>query len=267
MKLYYSINEKDLLDNYYEINLIENFEIFKGPKGNQGARGYTGVRGLQGIDGERGYKGIMGDIGDRGPDGYQGYEGDKGIQGKKGTKGDIGARGFEGPRGEKGDFGLDGPEGHKGSKGFKGPYGPPGYPGPPGPKGDRGITDDTKIRAVSDKAGVSGLYMHGFYSDPESNQKYQASFGNFKDPRNGGNPTPALRLDYYMRKEAQCQYNGYLSGMAFYSNNADWDKIYWERDVKDKITNNDHLKHRQNPGLPYRFRVDCRVVENEIEDK
>ena len=32
MKSYYSINGKDLLDNYYEINIIENFEIFKGQK-------------------------------------------------------------------------------------------------------------------------------------------------------------------------------------------------------------------------------------------
>jgi len=267
MKSYYSINEKDLLDNYYEINIIENFEIFKGPKGNQGSRGYTGIRGLQGIDGERGYRGIMGDTGDRGPDGYQGYEGEKGVQGKKGTKGDIGARGFEGSRGEKGEFGIDGPEGYKGPRGFEGPVGRPGYPGPQGPIGNKGITDDASVRVVSDQAGVNGPYMHGLYKNHDSNLKYKAPFGNWKDPRDGGNPTPALRVDYYMRREAQCQYNGYLTGMAFWNNNADGDKIYWNKDVKDKVTNGEHLKHRQNPGLPYLINVDCRVVNNEIEDK
>lgn len=264
MKSYYSINGKDLLDNYYEINIIENFEIFKGPNGNQGPRGYTGSRGLQGLDGERGYKGIMGDTGDRGPDGYQGFEGDKGIQGKKGTKGDIGARGFEGSRGEKGEFGLDGPEGYKGPIGFEGPPGRPGYPGPQGPRGDKGITDDASVVVVPDQAGVNGLYMHGLYRDPETFLKMKAANSNWKDPRDGGNPTPSTMLDYYFRTEAQCQYNGYLTGFAFHNNNADGDKIYWDKDVRDKVTNGEHLTHRQNPGLPYRFNVDCRVVKNEI---
>lgn len=267
MKSYYSINGKDLLDNYYEINIIENFEIFKGPKGNQGSRGYTGSRGLQGVDGERGYRGIMGDTGDRGPDGYQGFEGDKGVQGKKGTKGDIGPRGFEGPRGEKGAFGLEGPEGYKGPIGFKGPDGRPGYPGPQGEKGDKGITEDGDVRVVSDKVGVSGLYMHGFYSSSDSNNKMRVANTNWKDPRRGGDPTPSTMLDYYMRKEAQCQYNGYLHGMAYYSMNGDWDKIYWDKNVRDRVTNSNHVKHRQNQGLPYRFQVDCKVVENDINQK
>lgn len=267
MKLYYSINEKDLLDNYYEINIIENFEIFKGPSGNQGNRGYTGTRGLQGLDGDRGYTGIMGETGDIGPDGYQGLEGDKGIEGKKGTKGDIGPRGFEGSRGEKGNFGLNGPQGFKGPTGFKGPDGRPGYQGPAGDKGPRGDTDDSSVTAVPDNAGVSGLYMHGFYKDSDSNNKYQASFGNFKDPRNGGSFDPALRLDYYMRREAQCQYNGYLNGMAYFSFRGDGDKIYWNKNVTDRVTNSNHLKHRNNTGLPYRFRVGCKVVENDIGQK
>merc|ERR1712146_501654 len=169
-----------------------------------------------------------------------------GIQGKKGTKGDIGPRGFEGPRGEKGEFGLDGPEGYKGPTGFEGPPGRPGYPGPQGPRGDKGITDDTSVRVVPDKAGVSDLYMHGLYKNEDSELKHKAPCGNWKDPRDGGNPTPSIRLDYNMRKEAQCQYNGYLTGFAYWNNNADGDKIYWNKNVADRVTNGEHLMHRQN---------------------
>jgi hypothetical protein len=266
MKLYYSINEIDLLDNYYELNIIENFEIFKGPTGNDGQRGYTGTRGLQGLDGERGYRGIMGETGDRGPDGYQGLEGPKGIQGKEGTKGDIGPRGFEGSRGEKGESGLQGPQGFQGPRGFPGPDGRPGYQGPQGDKGPRGLTDDTSVNVVDDKAGVGGLYMHGFYNNPDSRNKYSAPFGNFKDPRRGGDSTPALRLDYEMRKEAQCQYNGYLSGFAYFSFNGNGDKIYWNKDVTGRVTDSNHLGHRTNPGLPYRFKASCKVVENNMKN-
>ena len=70
-----------------------------------------------------------------------------------------------------------------------------------------------------------------------------------------------------MRKEAQCQYNGYLTGFAYWNNNADGDKIYWNKNVADRVTNGEHLMHRQNPGLPYLFNVDCRIVENTIEEK
>ncbi len=60
---------------------------------------------------------------------------------------------------------------------------------------------------------------------------------------------------------------GYLTGFAYWNNNADGDKIYWDKNVADRITNDKHLKHRQNPGLPYRFNVDCRIIENTIEEK
>jgi hypothetical protein len=264
MKSYYSINENDLIDNYYQLNIIENFEIFKGPKGNKGDRGYTGPRGLQGLDGERGYKGMLGDTGDRGPDGYQGLEGEKGIQGKKGIKGDIGPRGFEGARGDKGEFGPEGPVGYDGPKGFPGSDGRDGFQGPQGIKGPSGDTLDTSVTLGGDTAGVSGLYMHGFYNNGDSSNLYTSSFGNFKDPRNGGSSIPAYRLNYEMRKEAQCQYNGYLAGLKYYTLDANRDKIYWDRDVKDKITNTNHLNHRLNNGLPYRYEVDCKVVNNDL---
>ena len=51
MKEYYSINEKELYNNNYNIDIIENFQIFKGPDGPKGERGYEGIRGLQGLQG------------------------------------------------------------------------------------------------------------------------------------------------------------------------------------------------------------------------
>lgn len=264
MKSYYSINENDLIDNYYQLNIIENFEIFKGPKGNKGERGYTGPRGLQGLDGERGYKGMLGDTGDRGPDGYQGLEGEKGIEGKKGVKGDIGPRGFEGSRGDKGEFGPEGPIGYDGPKGFPGSDGRDGFQGPQGIKGPSGDTLDTSVTLGGDTAGVSGLEMHGFTNIGDSHMQNTSSFGNFKDPRNGGSSIPAYRLDYNFTKEAQCQYNGYLAGFKYYTFYGYRDKIYWDRDVKDRNTNAIHMNHRENNGLPYRYHVDCKVVNNDL---
>ena len=61
MKEYYSIEDGDILDNYFKLNIIENFTIFKGldvdlptininkPKGPDGEIGYEGPQGKQGM--------------------------------------------------------------------------------------------------------------------------------------------------------------------------------------------------------------------------
>ena len=264
MKQYYSINETELLNNYYTMPIIENFQIFRGPTGNQGTRGHIGFQGDQGLQGERGYKGIMGETGGIGPVGFQGLEGEGGTTGKKGTKGDKGARGFEGHRGEKGIHGLNGPHGFKGPTGFVGPKGRPGYQGPQGPRGTKGPSPDTKIILTPDENSTAAFNMHGFYKAGDSNERNRASSGNhWRDPKRGGDPTPAIATNYKFRLEAQCPYNGYLNAFSWWSEHADRDFIA-SGNKTSRVSATNHLRYRNNIGLPYNYRVDCLVVKNEI---
>ena len=52
MKEYYGIDGK-ITNNLYKFDMIENFEIFKGPSGNTGNIGHVGQQGYQGIQGKR----------------------------------------------------------------------------------------------------------------------------------------------------------------------------------------------------------------------
>ena len=150
MKEYYSIEDGDILDNYFKLNIIENFTIFKGldvdlptininkPKGPDGEIGYEGPQGKQGMQGNRGRKGEMGDIGDKGEQGYQGEEGEPGLKGLDGRKGDKGEQGTQGNVGGSGDTGIKGEKGEKGEKGDMGFTGPSGLRGETGEKGNDG---------------------------------------------------------------------------------------------------------------------------------
>ena len=148
MKEYYSINDAEILNNFYNLNIIEDFTIFKGldvdislpqinkPKGPTGEIGYQGSQGKQGLQGDRGKGGQMGNAGDKGEQGYQGEEGEPGLKGRDGLKGKTGEPGEEGGIGPKGNFGLKGDRGEKGQKGID------GFVGQKGEKGDRGERGD-----------------------------------------------------------------------------------------------------------------------------
>ena len=148
MREYYSIKDGEILNNFYKLNIIEDFTIFKGldvdlsspqidnPKGPKGEIGYQGPQGKQGLQGDRGRRGEMGDVGDKGEQGYQGEEGEAGLKGRDGLKGKTGEPGTEGSIGPKGNFGL------KGDKGEKGQTGIDGFAGQKGEKGDRGERGD-----------------------------------------------------------------------------------------------------------------------------
>lgn len=265
MKEYYSINENKLLDNYYKIEpVIEHFEIFRGPKGNKGSRGYTGGQGQQGLQGERGYRGIMGETGDRGEVGFQGLEGDKGVKGQEGTKGDTGARGFEGNRGEKGVNGLQGPLGYKGKPGPKGYDGRPGYKGLQGDRGAQGITQDTKIELLPDENSTAAWDMHGFYGASDANVRNESASGNhWRDPKRNGDSTPAIKTNYRARLEAQCPYNGFINAFTWWTDDGNRGYIVPSSQTR-RITDTNHWQAANNIGLPYRFRVDCKVVKNSI---
>jgi len=262
MKEYYSINEKELYNNNYNIDIIENFQIFKGPDGPKGERGYEGIRGLQGLQGERGYKGNMGNTGDRGQKGYQGLEGDQGMQGISGVDGDRGAIGFQGYRGEKGLFGSIG------SKGFRGPMGPVGRQGRNGFRGGQGIRgkkgeiSSQNISLEPDDTAVGAFPMHGFLYHPSTRLAVKESTINFPDPKNRGNTGSSLRLKYRSKIEAECPYNGYLTGFLWYTNFAESGEYIHDKDetTTGKVSDMDHFNKTNQTGLPHLITVDCKRV-------
>ena len=264
MKEYYSINENNLYNNYYNYNLIENFEIFKGPDGTKGERGYEGIRGLQGLQGERGYKGNMGDTGDRGPVGYQGNEGTKGIKGIDGKRGEMGAEGLTGFRGERGIFGTMGPKGFRGAKGIKGRQGRQRYRGLQGPRGDMGNNANNNVSLGTDETGVSGLEIHGFV---KSNDVFDYRAGmSVPDPRKQGSTTPALVTNYKAGLEAECTYNGYISGLSWQARHlsgkyvSDVGRSSGSGTDTNKVTDINHLNKRTQTGLPHVLKIDCKKV-------
>ena len=68
-----------------------------------------------------------------------------------------------------------------------------------------------------------------------------------------------IRSEYYMRLEAQCQYNGYLNGMAQLVI-MQMEIKFAIRDVKGKITDKIIIVTDLIQRL-YRFRVGCRAIE------
>ena len=261
MKEYYSINEKDIYNNYYDVKIIENFQIFKGPDGSKGERGYDGIRGLQGLQGERGNKGTIGDTGDIGPVGYQGNEGIKGVQGVKGEDGSRGAVGLIGFRGEKGIYGLEGPDGFKGPVGEQGREGRQGFRGPQGPRGDKGAQAPQNVTIQNDNIGIGAVTMHGFVRDAGV-YDYRAGM-NVPDPRRGGSTNPALQTNFKAGLAAECPYNGYLTGFSWWNHIVKGEYITSEGNSTetDRITNLGHFNKTNQTGLPHSYHVDCKRVD------
>lgn len=260
MKEYYSINEKDIYNNYYDVKIIETFQIFKGPDGSKGERGYDGIIGLQGLQGERGNKGIIGDTGDIGPVGYQGNEGIKGIQGVEGEDGSRGAVGLTGFRGEKGIFGLEGPDGFKGPRGEQGRPGRQGFRGPQGPRGDKGPKTEQNITVQPDNIGTP-ITMHGFVKDP-SIFDYNPGIL-VQDPRNGGKQV-LHKLNIKGGLDAECSHNGYLTGFLWWNDLVKGEYITSEGNATetDRITNSNHYNKSNQTGLPHSYRVECKRINN-----
>ena len=264
MKEYYSINEKELYNNNSNIEIIENFQIFKGPDGSNGERGYEGIRGLQGLQGERGYKGNMGDTGIRGPKGYAGSEGKNGIQGVTGVDGDRGALGFTGYRGEKGVFGTTGPKGFKGATGFVGRDGRPGFRGDQGVRGDKGKMSIQNISLKEDNTAIAGWQMHGFLkADPPPGEIISRAPMIIPDPRNGGNLNPTREMNFKPNIELECPYNGYISGLVWYNRQLNSGEYISNTDGTDraKLTNSAHNNKTLQSGLPHIIKVDCNRVD------
>lgn len=266
MKEYFSINEKELYNNNYNYNIeiIENFQIFKGPDGSNGERGYEGIRGLQGLQGERGYKGNMGDMGVRGPQGYEGSEGNKGIQGVTGVDGDRGALGFTGYRGEKGIFGTTGPKGFKGPVGPVGRDGRPGFRGNQGVRGDKGEMSSQNISLKDDNTGVAAWEMHGFLKHTDTDKVISTAKMIIPDPRNSGNfLNPTREMNFKPSIELECPYNGYISGLEWYNTQLkSRDHISNTRGTDINIVENTaHINKRLQTGLPHTIKVDCTRVD------
>ena len=244
MREYYSIDKK-IVDNYYYIDIIEEFEIFKGysnPKGPKGEIGIEGPKGNQGLQGDRGLKGSIGDTGDIGETGYQGLEGEKGIKGRDGPKGEKGIKGTMGDTGPKGKFGKKGEKGFKGSKGETGYQGRQGQKGPFGERGDEGTTFDHNIYIdylnkngddeEGNTHGNNGVSMTGFTKRPDDNYPYVDYRGptmcsefnsvNYRSEQNidQGRPVQAWNT-YHGTRENKCCYNSYLNGFNWYTSSGD----------------------------------------------
>jgi len=261
MKEYFSINENDLYNNYNNMKIIENFQIFKGPDGLSGERGYEGVSGLQGLQGERGYRGNIGDTGDIGEKGYQGSEGKKGIAGVKGVDGDRGPQGLSGFRGEKGISGLIGPPGFKGDIGPIGRDGRPGFRGQQGIRGERGPKSTSNVTVQPDETAVMAIPMDGFLKGPIVDVFKNTAAMTFPDPKNKGNTTPALRQDYKYGIEAECPYNGYISGLTWYNKRILSGDYVSTGNSKDRVNNSAHNQKKLQYGLPHEIKVDCNRID------
>lgn len=294
MKEYYGL-DGEVANNLYKFDIIENFEIFQGPNGNVGEIGYTGQQGIQGIQGKRGNTGDLGDNGDLGPDGYQGQEGKAGEKGNKGIKGDTGMLGLQGRRGEKGIFGPRGEDGFIGEAGDQGPKGRFGYLGDQGGIGDKGETISAKTIFESQQNGMEGFRMNGFpnfdgvstYKDAQGEEQTKkvdvinsALTGHYyRDPRNKGAVIPAIASNYKRNTEAQCPYNGYMNALSVFIpdmgaafaeqtryGDGSKDKEYIVTDSNDYIKRPDNAGHEQarmNPGMPYAYLADCKVLKRD----
>lgn len=264
MKEYMSL-DGGITNNLYNYQNIENFEIFKGPDGNYGNIGNTGPVGEQGLQGIRGYQGDIGDIGDQGPQGFKGKEGPEGERGTKGEKGKQGVVGLMGVRGERGLFGKQGPVGFSGPVGIEGPKGRTGFQGDQGDTGEMGDTQNPDIEIRNSNSNLEGLRMNGFKNLPHIDKlRNNAISTAFKDPLNEGSVIPLLKLDYKYPIEAQCPYNGYMNGLVFeipdLVESSSRESRY--EDYSDRITNSTHWMAWTNPGLPYTYRIDCKVINN-----
>lgn len=264
MKEYFSL-DGNTLNNFYYLDVIEDFEIFRGPPGNTGRIGQSGQQGFQGQQGIRGHKGDMGETGDKGQQGYRGKEGEEGERGITGKAGDKGARGLFGKKGDKGDFGPKGADGFIGEAGSEGEKGPTGYIGLQGDQGERGDTPEVKI-VIEDSMGMDGMRMDGFPNrEGIDNMKNISSIGNnYNDPLKEGAVAPVLKQDYKYPLEAQCPYNSYINGFAFEipdigDGNA---KQMRYEDVRERVTNSNHMSAQLNPGMPYTYRVKCKTINN-----
>ena len=265
MKEYMTLNGK-ITNNLYNYQVFENFEIFKGPNGNYGNIGSPGPVGEQGLQGIRGYQGDIGEIGDQGPHGFKGKEGPEGNKGTKGVKGDRGVVGLMGVRGERGLFGQQGPIGYSGPVGIEGPKGRTGFQGDQGDQGDMGDTQVPNVD-ITDAIGSNlvAFRMNGFKNLPNIDKlRNNAVSPVFKDPRNEGSIIPVLQTNYKFPIEAQCPYNGYMNGLVFeipdLVESSSKESRY--EDYSDRITNSTHFMAWTNPGLPYTYRIDCKVIDN-----
>ena len=242
MKEYYSIDNK-IVDNYYYIDIIEEFEIFKGysnPKGPKGEIGIEGPTGNQGLQGDRGLKGSIGDTGDIGETGYQGLEGEKGIKGRDGAKGGKGVKGSMGDTGPKGKFGETGEKGFKGNKGETGYQGRQGQKGQFGERGDEGTTFDHNIYidylnkngdgSEGNSHGNNGVSMTGFTKKSDDVVPYYdhvgprmcSEFYNYRNEQNidQGRPVQAWNM-YHGTRENKCCYNSYINGFNWYTSEGE----------------------------------------------
>lgn len=294
MKEYYGIDGK-ITNNLYKFDMIENFEIFKGPSGNTGNIGHVGQQGYQGIQGKRGNPGTFGEAGEIGPDGYKGQEGKIGDTGVKGAKGDTGVLGLQGRRGEKGIFGPKGGDGFIGEVGDQGPKGRLGYKGDQGKIGDIGETVSAKTIFESQQNGMEGFRMNGFpnfdgfssYIDAQGKEQTRkvdvlnsALTGHYyRDPRNKGAVIPAIASNYKRNTEAQCPYNGFMNALSVFVpdigtafseqtryGDGSKDEEYIVTDSNDYIKRPDNAGHEQarmNPGMPYAYLADCKVLKRD----
>ena len=294
MKEYYGLDGK-ITNNLYKFNLMENFEIFDGPQGNTGEMGFVGQQGYQGIQGKRGNPGDFGDTGDMGPDGYKGNEGEQGEKGSKGIKGDTGMLGLQGRRGEKGIFGPRGEDGFIGEAGDQGPKGRVGYLGDQGEIGDKGETVSAKTIFENQMNGMEGFRMNGF-PNYDGSITYIDATGNkvekkvevineslnghyYRDPKNKGAVLPAIASNYKRNVEAQCPYNGYMNAFVYqipdlaykmaqrsYYGNGKSDKEYIVNTGDKYIRPPEdagHQEARMNPGMPYAYQTDCKVLRRD----
>jgi len=272
MKEYFSVNENKLLNNYYELQVIEGFEIFKGNTGNIGQRGYVGSQGQQGMQGNRGYRGEIGDLGSSGDVGYKGNEGLPGIQGEQGMAGDDGPIGFDGNMGDKGSKGSRGSAGPDGEDGEIGIIGLKGYQGPQGVRGAMGNTPENNITIGDDENNTKLNLLTG--EEINNGVPTINTTGNtIKDPINGQPMNPARKTEFNINEEIQCPWNGYLNGFTWTSDdnpNLNPFQIYENTeetiDSKSKTGKDLHTEDfnfkKMVKGLPYKYRVDCKVIHN-----
>tara|TARA_B100001248_G_scaffold258200_1_gene241950 strand:+ start:2503 stop:3288 length:786 start_codon:yes stop_codon:yes gene_type:complete len=259
MKEYFSLNN-ELVNNRYNL-VIENFDMLIGPKGDIGDRGYTGVKGPQGIEGDRGYDGPIGDVGLQGPQGYRGLEGiigDKGEKGKDGERGPVGFQGFRGQRGLMGEQGLKGDKGKIGDQGYEGRQGFQGIKGDRGPMGETILTEVL----IENDYQTDGIDMTGF----EDNVGLVRLQSSMIDPINGN--TVNLSGKNKNSLNALCPYNGYLNTFRFTTKNLQPAYRTSPNERVKRVNINDVDFDTQNilgeQGMPYKFRVGCKKIINNI---